>query len=227
MAVVKFTAIVAEMRNKLNGNVFSKNRAGNYLRNKVTPVNPQTSFQQNQRDLLTQLSQSWRSLTEPQRLAWIAASANFPYTDIFGDKKTLSGQGLYMKLNLNIRKVGGTIIANPPAPGILGALLTLSVTMVASTGVLTITWTNSGAAASQNVLIEATPAVDPGIYFVKNRFRVLATALLSGSPFVGTTAYAARFGAVSAGQKVYVRVSVVNNLTGQTSVGMVASAIAS
>ena len=43
MAKIKMTAIVADMRNKLNGSVFSRNRGGAYIRTKVTPINPQTS----------------------------------------------------------------------------------------------------------------------------------------------------------------------------------------
>ena len=42
MAKILTTAIVADIRNKLNGSVFSKNRYGAYVRTKVTPVNPQT-----------------------------------------------------------------------------------------------------------------------------------------------------------------------------------------
>ena len=53
MAKILMTAIVADIRNKLNGSVFSKNRYGAYVRTKVTPVNPQSTAQQNTRNNLS------------------------------------------------------------------------------------------------------------------------------------------------------------------------------
>ena len=49
MAKVLFSALISDMRNKLNGSVFAKNRGGSYLRTKVTPVNPQTVAQVHKR----------------------------------------------------------------------------------------------------------------------------------------------------------------------------------
>ena len=66
MAKIKMTAIVADMRNKLNGSVFSRNRGGAYIRTKVTPINPQTAAQVQARSLLTSLSQGFRSLSQAQ-----------------------------------------------------------------------------------------------------------------------------------------------------------------
>ena len=63
MAKIKLSAIVSEMRGKLNGSVFSKNRGGAYIRTKVTPVNPQSLAQGLVRATLTNLSQAWRGLT--------------------------------------------------------------------------------------------------------------------------------------------------------------------
>ena len=116
MAKVKFSALISEMRNKLNGSVFSRNRAGAYLRTKVTPINPRTSLQNAVRELLTSLSQNWRNLTEAQRDAWNAAVHNFQKTDIFGDMKTPSGINLYTKLNLNLANAGLILIDVPPLP---------------------------------------------------------------------------------------------------------------
>lgn len=226
MATIKYSALVSEMRNKLNGSVLSKNRGGNYMRNKVTPVNPQTVHQQNQRNLLSTIAKGWRGLTEAQRQAWINASPSFPYTDVYGDKKTLSGSTLYIKLNLNVAKVGGTALDSPPTPGSLGSLTNLVVTAVSATGAVTLGWVSEGGAADQFAFIEATPGIDPGISFVKNRFRAVAYGLLSANTLVLTPQYAARLGAFAVGQKVFARVSVVNGATGQASAGMVSMDIA-
>lgn len=47
MAKIKFGMMMTDARGKLGGQVFSKNRSGSYVRTKVTPVNPQTTTQQN------------------------------------------------------------------------------------------------------------------------------------------------------------------------------------
>jgi len=107
MAKVKFSALISDMRNKLNGSVFSKNRAGSYLRNKVTPSNPSTPSQALVRSILGTLASTWRTLTDPQRDAWNAAVESWLTTDIFGDTVTPSGFGLYVRLNGNIVNAGG------------------------------------------------------------------------------------------------------------------------
>ena len=116
MAKINFSGIAGvDMRNKLNGSVFSKNRGGAYVRTKVTPVNPQSTAQQNARNRLSTQSQNWRGETESARQSWIDASPNFPYTDIFGNSKTLSGFQLYVKFNSNLSYIGEAAISTAPA----------------------------------------------------------------------------------------------------------------
>ena len=114
---IKFGAIVTDGRNKIGGQVASKNKAGNYLKTKSTPTNPNTSFQAGVRNLFGSLAQSWRGLTQAQRDSWISGAPNFPYTDIFGDTKILSGFSLYMQLNSNLNAVGVTLLTTCPSPG--------------------------------------------------------------------------------------------------------------
>ena len=101
MAKVKFSALISEMRNKLNGSVFARNRGGAYLRTKVTPTNPMTIAQVQARSLLTSFSQAWRGLTEDQRQAWLSVVDQWSRTDVFGDVVNPSGSTLYIRLNIN------------------------------------------------------------------------------------------------------------------------------
>jgi hypothetical protein len=97
----KFGAIIVDGRNKIGGHVASKNRAGSYLRTKVTPTNPGTTYQVNVRNRLAGISTAWRALTEAQRKAWNVAVSNYARTDIFGDLKNPSGFNLHQQLNNN------------------------------------------------------------------------------------------------------------------------------
>ena len=105
---IKFGAIVVDGRGKIGGHVASKNRGGAYLRTKVTPTNPQTTFQSAVRNRLTAFSQGWRGLTQAQRDAWNAAVSNFSKTDVFGDIKQPTGLNLYVKLNSKFRSSIGS-----------------------------------------------------------------------------------------------------------------------
>jgi len=222
MARIKYSALVSDMRNKLNGSVLSKNRAGSYVRNKTTPVNPQTSFQQAVRQRLGALSTEWGSLTQPQRQSWIASTASFPYTDIFGDKKELDGKSLYVKLNSNLANVGSPTINQAPASvgvpvfGITQALFTPG-----ATGLDDLSLTVSGATvpAGFALAIYATPAIKPGVEFVKNKFRFIGTATATASTVDATALYNARFGGIfPAGYGMQIRVALVSTTSGQMGV---------
>lgn len=226
MAKVLFTAVVADMRNKLNGTVFSKNRYGGYTRTKVTPVNPQTDAQQAARNNLSTWSQAWRGLTEDQRQSWIDGAINYPFTDIFGNTKVLSGQALYVKLNTNLANAGGAAIDSCPSPVALPALETLSVTAAEGTPAVTVTFTPSPVPADFVLQIFATPNITPGRNFVKNQFRYVATVDAAGtSPAAIITDYAAKFGNPVEDQKIYIRAFFVSKTTGQAGIPLQAMAV--
>ncbi len=212
---VKFGSLITDGRGKIGGHVASKNRGGAYLRTKVTPVNPQTSYQSVARGRITTYSQGWRALTDTQRNAWNGAVANFQKTDIFGDLKNPSGLNLYVRLNSNIVMGGGTAILVPPLPGTVTAPLAVTLTGAAGTPALSIAWTGGAIPASTAWIARMTPQVSPGKSFVKSLFRNLATLPAADTtPTSVLTEYNARFGTLVAGQKVFVEILAVNLLTG-------------
>ena len=226
MAKILFTAVVADMRNKLNGTVFSKNRYGAYARTKVTPVNPQTTAQQTARNNLATNAQAWRGLTESQRQSWISAAPSFPFTDIFGNSKILSGSALYVKLNSNLANLGIGSLTDAPSPVSIPALLTLDLSVVASTGVVSVQFTPTPIPAGFQLQIFATPNVGPGISFVKQAFRFVGNIASAGaSPAVITTEWASLFGAPVLGQKVFIRCALVSSDTGQLGIPLQAQTI--
>ena len=226
MAKVKFSALISEMRNKLNGSVFSRNRGGAYLRNKVTPLNPQTSAQVAARSLLTFFSQSWRSLTEAQRLAWSGAVASWSTTDVFGDTVNPTGATLYIRLNCNIAIAGGTAIVLPPAPLGAAALDSLSCEAFESTQDLDITFTASPIPADHAMVLESTGNLSPGISNANSSFRTIeVVAAASASPYSAGNAQVAKFGSVVTGQKIFVRAKMIRLSTGETSQRQVTSTI--
>lgn len=222
----KFGAIVVDGRGKIGGHVMSKNRAGSYMRTKVTPVNPQTTYQAGVRNRLTSLAQGWRGLTAAQRAAWNAAVADYAKTDIFGDLRNPSGFNLYQRLNNNLVNVGVAAISVPPIPSSVDAFT--GFTLAAAAGANTITATFAPAiAADMAVKVFATAPQSAGKSFVKSEYRQIGV-IDNGdvSPFALTTLYNAKYGSVgAAGQKIFVKLVQVNNTTGQEGTPIVASAI--
>lgn len=226
MAKVKFSALISDMRNKLNGSVFSKNRGGSYLRTKVTPTNPQTVAQAAARALLTSLSQAWKTLTEEQRAAWNAAVGSWTTTDVFGDIKNPTGLQLYIRLNANISLAGGTAIDLPPVPSGVAPVLDLSVDVDDSAQSVTLSDITTPVPADTALYVEATPGMSPGISNANSKFRHITTLAPAASVGAVSAAYIAKFGAVVAGQKYFVRCKFINQLTGEVSQPLVAQTIA-
>jgi len=222
----KFGAIIVDGRNKIGGHVASKNRAGAYLRTKVTPVNPETTYQLNVRNRLAGLSTAWRALTDVQRLAWNTVVDHFAKTDIFGDLRNPSGFNLHQKLNNNLLNVGESVITTPPLPEAVDAFSSMSFTVENTVESLDITFADAIAEDHKAVLL-ATPAISPGISFVKSEYRQIAVLdSTKTSPYSALTEYNAKFGAIGAtGMKVFIKMFLVNTNTGQAGLAIAASAL--
>lgn len=217
MAKVKFTAFMADARGKLNGSVFSKNRGGAYVRTKVTPSNPQTSYQTTVRQRLASLSASFRALTAAQILAWNNAVGDFLGTNVFGDTTTPTGLQLYVKLNANLIGIGESAMDTPPSPIGISPLTATIATLSDSA----FTASLSAITVNESYVIEATAPVSPGRLFLKNEYRQITTVAGTGSAIAAQNiyaAYGAKFGDPVTGQRVGLRVKVVSSITGQAGI---------
>ena len=92
MAVISLGGIVADIRGKLGGIVFSKNSSGGYVRQNTKPVNPQSALQNVLRAIFTTLVTAWReTLTESQREGWGVYAKNVVVKNKVGNDIYLSG----------------------------------------------------------------------------------------------------------------------------------------
>lgn len=227
MAKIKFSAWLTDARGKQSGTVFSKNRYGAYTRNRVTPVNPSTTFQVAVRNFLTTLAQAWRALSAAQRTAWNGAVNNFLSANVFADVVRLSGFNLFLRLNRNLQTIGVATLTSPPVPGAVFGFTTLSVVANTTGGLLTLTFTGA-IPATDKVILEATAGVSAGKSFLKSEYRIIKILTdASVSPYAAAADYIAKFGALApAGLKVGVRMTSVNKTTGQQGTPIEAQAVA-
>lgn len=212
---IKFGSAIVDGRGKIGGHVASKNRGGAYLRTKVTPVNPQSLAQQANRVDFQTISQGWRDLTESQRKQFIAAVSDYKKTDIFGDIRVPSGSNLYQKLNMNLSYANSALISVPDAALSSPVQEPIVAAAAAGAGTFTVDIDSAALPADVALVVECTGPVGAGQSFVKNRFTKLQTAAPSASaPFNIAASYVAKYGALVAGQKIFVRTKMVNTTSG-------------
>ena len=217
MAVIKLGAAVAAASGKLGGGVFSRNRAGNYMRTYVKPINPQSDAQQIIRNRLTGLIQSWRGLTDAQRLAWNAITGNFTSKNKVGDVIFLTGQQLFNKFNSNLLAADESIVTTPPLNSDEPAITITEV--VAASAELTITIDVAAVPVTATTIIRATDGLSAGrSNSYKSDFKqISAGPVFADNDYDAKTDYEAVFGLLSGktGQKVFVEVVTMDIASGQ------------
>jgi len=131
MALIKFGGGISEMRGKIAGTVFSRNKAGAYARNRVTPVNPQSARQNAVRALMQTLAVAWSTtLSAANRAGWEAYAIAVPMLNRLGETMYLSGFNHFIRSNMVIMQAGQSMVVAGPA--------TLSLPLVDSTTVMTL-----------------------------------------------------------------------------------------
>jgi hypothetical protein len=102
----------------IGGVTYSHNRSGMYRRARRVPVNPNTTYQQSQRDAFSTAAGLWRTLTAPQRADWEAYAAATPTTNSLGQTVYLTGAQQHQAYNALSYRFGLGALAAPPAtPG--------------------------------------------------------------------------------------------------------------
>lgn len=200
---IKWGALVVDGRGKLGGHVAAQNRGGSYLRTKVTPSNPQSTFQTGVRNLFGSISAGWSDLTASQRAAWNNAVDNWKNTNIFGDLKIPSGKALYQRLNQQAQVVGYSALTLPPIKEDIPPSNVTAVTIDTTAETITATGLYSGTDATIQVF--SSGVVSAGTNFVKNLMRMIGhSGGAAYSPADAYEDYVARFGEPTAGEKIFI-----------------------
>jgi len=184
--------------------VASRNRGGQYYRNRAMPTQPNSAAQINQRARLTTNAAGWRGLTDAQRAAWTAFGNSFTVTDSLGQSRNLTGSQCYTKVNCVNQLNGDAIVAAPPA---LPAFVACTATAIAAAaGAATFTIAGVTTAAGTKHMIYGSPQRSAGVSF-ENDFRWLQTSstYTAGSLDI-KPAYVAKFGALIAAKKIFIKV---------------------
>lgn len=113
--LVQYGGGILDARGSIGGQTASRNRNGNYLRARTTPVNPRSSKQNKIRAVVQYLAQYWsNTLTQLQRDGWEVYAAAITRTNKLGAQIKLTGFNHFIRSNTPLLQNGKTIVAAPP-----------------------------------------------------------------------------------------------------------------
>lgn len=140
----------------------SRNRFGQYVRTRATPVQPRTPKATANRAQLTAGSSAWRLLTDPQRTAWNDYAAQLSRTDSLGSSYSPTGASIYTAASI-IGLAAGSV-TDPPLVLPSYVLAVDSMDYVDATpGPEALTVTVSVTSADNLFVAETSGPVSPGI----------------------------------------------------------------
>lgn len=173
MAKVKFGGGVTDMRGSIAGNVFSRNGGGAYVRQKVTPINPNTSRQQTVRGRLNFLAKQWALLTPGLRIAWKNFGINHPKTNSLGEVVVLNGLQSYQRINLVILNLSEVRTDTPPPNFDIADIDLVAATINKANNQVEIELAEDQLNVNTVVEVRMTQAISTGVSFVNNLLRFL------------------------------------------------------
>lgn len=189
------------------GTTHSHNRAGQYTRNRRAPVQPRTARQTTIRAQFGANSSAWAALTGSQQAAWVAFADSFPITDSLGQTIKLTGHQMYVAINTNLVNAGLAISSVPPLSNAVFGPAPVTFTFSHTTGG-SISFTAGG--ASDKLLVAYSKPMSAGRSFNRT-FTQQSVVAGTGTPAtIAAAVYAAAFGTPSVGQKIFARVTPVN-----------------
>lgn len=223
MAIIKTSAIVSDIKGTAGGNVFASNKGGNYLRRYKKPTNLNSPKQQAVRSLFGSMTGLWRGLTEIERNSWNEGAVNFPMMNKLGESKVLSGQQLFNKLNNPLIQVGVATLTTCPTPQSFPSV-SVGVTENVTAGnklFATIYFDgNQAVPAGFLCIVNATATVSAGVNSPqKGLFKKITTVQEAGDTdgLNIVTPYNNTFGALITGDTIFVGVTVISVISGESS----------
>lgn len=199
----------------------SRNRFGQYVRARATPVNPGSVQQGVVRARMSANAAAWRALSGAQREGWESLGASMSRTDSLGQTYTLNGFMAYCSVNNNKAAAGDSLVADAPALVTPSTLLTMTITLTAAS--FSIAFTPTPMPAATRVFTFVSAQTSAGRSFESDYRLLQVSAAAVASPINALAAYTARFGVPVVGNKVFV--SLVSYSGGFASGPLLSSAV--
>lgn len=138
--------LITNLSGSLDGITASRNRGGSYLRERVLPVDPNTTNQQVLRTAFAEATQTWAEMSEAGRQAWNQYATRRTVPSRLGEQRHISGQAYFTRWWVFRYQTLNTVLSNSmtdtaPAYDQAGDfLLAPTVSLVSGNTTLRISW---------------------------------------------------------------------------------------
>ena len=203
---IKFSSIISQGSGSIGSSTFARNRYGQYAREKVMPVDPNSNLQAAVRAYFSSLCAGWNVLTAAQRLAWEVYGQNTTATDSMGNSIVLPGRQWYIGNNTLRLQAGLSVIAAGPTSYGLPIMTKPTPTVAPGTSA-SLVFTNTDAwatAAGGALMFFVSKPKAPTINFCKGPYRYAGKITGAVTPPTSPATIALPY-TFTAGQRVYWR----------------------
>lgn len=222
------SSLLAQASGSLAGSTFSHNKGGQYIRNRATPVNPNTPQQIAVRAGFAQLAALWsNTLTPAQRAGWDNYATLVSVFNVLGNTIFLTGFNMYIRSNCPRVQAGLARVDDAPTDFTLGSFTPITMTATAALDGLSITFDNTDDWANETgafMFLYGSRSVQPSINFFKGPFRLVGQIVGDDTTAPTSPASFANVFTNVAGNKVFARVR-VSRADGRLSNDQIVSAI--
>jgi len=122
MAIVKYGAVITEIKGKVSGSVFQRCGQSLSLRSNPSHRKASTSFGSVARNNFAFVANYWQSLSQAQKDVYASVASSYPTLDKFGEPIILTGFQLFVYLNRVLRLVTSNLVDDAVSyspPGII------------------------------------------------------------------------------------------------------------
>jgi hypothetical protein len=221
--MAKYTGLLtSDMRGKIGGIAWSKNKSGNFARRTNVPSDPKSSRQMHGRLSMAFVAQNWRGISRADMTTWNHLATLYPRVDKLGKTFYLSGFSLFMLLNLNLIFQNRPIITTAPdiSTNNVDPLAGVSVDIITTPGTEDMKLNYSGLMGIGELgILECTGVLSKGVSNPKSYKKILGFSNSFVSESSIKSAYLSTFGVFpSTGQIVWFRISTMSYSYGWPSV---------
>lgn len=183
------------------GTTASRNRFGQYLRTRATPINPNSGAQGLVRARMAANSAAWRAITGAQRAGWADLGLSMVRSDSLGQSYTLQGNQAYASVNNNRLLSTLAIVADAPALVTPAVITSATITLTAAS--LSIAYTPTPMPAATYLAVYASPQRSAGRSYESDFRFIKLSAVAGATPLVALAEYTAKFGVPVLGNRIF------------------------
>lgn len=214
MAIYVPGPLVGQISGSIGNIVYSSNKGGTYMRNRVIPKLAIGEYAAAAKARMTQVSQSWQYQSDARKIAWKEWAKGRPILNALGQSRIVPGHVAYNRCNITMLVCGWEMISDPPVIPPTYAPTTLVLNADIGVGTFDITFAPAPCAADGRLMVWAALVSSKGIHYVENLYKLVAVSpLAQTSPYDIQAAVTERFGVITVGQVLFVRVARINELT--------------